>query len=266
MGDGPGLAVVTGASSGIGEAFAKSLASKGHPLLLVARREDRLRELSRTLAEGHGVEVGFCVADLATTQGRATCRDAIDAVGGDVEVAILNAGFGALGTIAEIDRERQTSMVALNCEAVVDLACHVLPGMTRLSRGTVVVVSSAAAWQPIPYMATYAATKAFELSFTEALAAELAGTGVRAIAVCPGPTRTEFSQASGTSYGTKFMPRETAEGVVEATWRALGRGRRRVATGWLAKVSTVLASVFPRRVVVGAAGAIHRRFTRHGAD
>lgn len=264
QGAAPGLAVVTGASSGIGEAFAVSLASRGHPLLLVARREERLRELSRALAERHGVEVGFCVADLGTEQGRRTCRDAVDAVGGSVDVAVLNAGFGALGTVAEAGRERQTSMVALNCEAVVDLACHVLPGMTAKGRGTIVVVSSAAAYQPIPYMATYAATKAFELSFTEALAGELAGTGVRAIAVCPGPTATEFSQASGsTSYGPRFMPRETADGVVEATWKALSRGRRRVATGPLAKVSTVLASVFPRRIVVSVAGALHRRFAKH---
>jgi hypothetical protein len=264
--DARGLAVVTGASSGIGEAFARSLASKGHPLLLVARREDRLRELSRTLAERHDVEVGFCLADLATAQGRQTCRDAVDAVGGTIDTAVLNAGFGALGTVAEIGRERQASMIALNCEAVVDLACHVLPGMTERGRGTVIVVSSAAAWQPIPYMATYAATKAFELAFAEALAVELAGSGVRAIAVCPGPTATEFSQASGQSYGLKFMPRETSEGVVEATWKALARGRRRVATGPLAKASTVAAAIFPRRVVVSAAGALHRRFARHGDD
>ncbi len=254
-----GLAVVTGASSGIGEAFARSLAARGHPLLLVARREERLRSLARVLADAHRVPVDVCVADLATAHGRAACRDAVDAAGIPVDTAVLNAGFGASGTVGGIGRERQASMVALNCEAVVDLACHVLPGMTGRGRGTVIVVSSAAAWQPIPYMATYAATKAFELFLTEALAVELAGTGVRAIAVCPGPTATEFSQASGTSYRTGRLPRQSAEGVVEATWRALERGRRRVATGPLARLSTACAAIFPRSVVVRAAGVIHRK-------
>ena len=261
-----GLALVTGASSGIGRAFAESLAAQGHPLLLVARRDDRLRDLARTLAQRHSVEVGFAVADLATEAGRTTCRDAVDAVGGVVDTVVLNAGFGALGPVAEVGRERQTSMVALNCEAVVDLASHVLPGMIHRGYGTVVVVSSAAAWQPIPFMATYAATKAFELAFAEALATELAGTGVRAIAACPGPTATEFNQAAGASHGPGFLPRETAEGVVAATWRALDRGRSRVAIGWVAKVTTTLASIFPRRIVVWAAAALHRRLKSHGSD
>lgn len=257
-----GLALVTGASSGIGKAFAERLAADGLPLLLVARREDRLRDLATTLAGRHGVEVGFAVADLTTDAGRATCREAVDAVGGVVDTVVLNAGFGALGTIADVGRERQAAMVALNCEAVVDLACHVLPGMVERRHGTVIVVSSAAAWQPIPYMATYAATKAFELAFAEALAVELRDTGVRAIAVCPGPTATEFSQASGTSYGPRFLPRETADGVVTATLRALEKGRSRVATGALAKVTTIAASVLPRRMIVWAAGVLHRRLHR----
>lgn len=258
-----GLALVTGASSGIGRAFAEGLAARGHPLLLVARRDDRLRDLARTLAERHSVEVGFAVGDLATAEGRRTCRDAVDAVGGVVDIIVLSAGFGALGTVAGVGRERQTSMVALNCEAVVDLACHVLPGMIERGHGTVVVVSSAAAWQPIPFMATYAATKAFELAFTEALASELAGTGVRAIAVCPGPTATEFNQAAGASHGPRFLRLETADSVVAATWRALDRGRSRVATGWVARATAILASVVPRRIVIWAAGMLHRRFRTH---
>jgi short-subunit dehydrogenase len=261
-----GLALVTGASSGIGRAFAESLAAQGHPLLLVARRAERLRETARVLAERHGVEVGFAVADLSTDAGRGTCRDAIDAVGGVVDTVVLNAGFGALGTVAEVGRERQTSMVALNCEAVVDLACHVLPGMIGRGYGTVVVVSSAAAWQPVPFMATYAATKSFELAFAEALATEVRGTGVRAIAVCPGPTATEFAQVVGATHGPGFIPKETPEGVVAATWDALDRGRPRVATGWLAKITTVSASIFPRRVVVWGAAVVHRRLRAHKSD
>lgn len=263
---GRGLALVTGASSGIGQAFAERLAAEGVPLLLVARREERLRDLATDLAARYGVQAGFAVADLATEEGRRTCRDAVNAVGGIVDTVVLNAGFGAMGTVAEIGRERQAAMVALNCECVVDLACHVLPGMIDRGRGTVIVVSSAAAWQPIPYMATYGATKAFELAFADALAVELAGTGVRSIAVCPGPTATEFSAAAGTSYGAGWLPRETADDVVAATWRALERGRPRVATGWLSRVTTIAASVLPRRLVIWGAGAVHRRFRPHGAD
>lgn len=259
-----GLALVSGASSGIGLAFAERLAADGHPLLLVARREERLREISRRLAEQHGVEVGFAVADLASPDGRATCREAVDAVGGHVDTVVLNAGFGAMGTVAEVGRERQVEMVALNCEAVVDMGCHLLPGMIARGAGTVIVVSSAAAFQPIPYTATYAATKAFELSWAEALATELRGTGVRAIAVCPGPTATEFGQASGSSFGPRWIPRETASGVVAATFRALDRGRVRVATGGLARVTTVAAGVLPRRLVVWGAGVLHRRFAGQG--
>ena len=259
------LAVVTGASSGIGLAFAERLAADGHPLLLVARRRDRLHEISRRLADQHGVEVGFVVADLATTEGRATCRQAVDAVVGGIDTVVLNAGFGAAGAVASVGRERQVEMVALNCEAVVDLACHVLPGMIARGSGTVIVVSSAAAFQPIPYTATYAATKAFELFFVEALATELAGSGVRAVAACPGPTTTEFGQVAGVSAGPRWMPRESAEGVVAATFRALERGRPRVATGRLARLTSVLAGVLPRRLVVWGAGALHRKFARDGS-
>lgn len=261
-----GLALVTGASAGIGRAYAESLAAQGHPLLLVARRDDRLRDIARTLAERHGVEVGFAVADLATPVGRETCRDAVDAVGGVVDTVVLNAGFGALGTVADIGRDRQAEMVALNCEAVVDLACHVLPGMVERGYGTVIVVSSAAAWQPVPFMATYAATKVFELAFAEALATELRGTGVRAIAVCPGPTNTEFNRVVGADHGPRFIPRESPEGVVAATWRALERGRPRVATGWVSRLTSVCAAIVPRRVVVWGAAALHRRFRTHKFD
>lgn len=255
----PGLAVVTGASSGIGRAFAEGLAAAGHPLMIVARREDRLREAARDLAERHGVEVGFILADLATAEGRETCRDAIDTVGGVVDTVVLNAGFGGNGSVLATGRERQVAMVAVNCEAVVDLATHVLPGMVERGTGTIIVVSSAAAWQPIPYATTYAATKAFELFFVEGLHAELRGTGVRTIAVCPGPTKTEFFDAAGSSGFPRFVPYETAEGVVAATWRALERGRPRVATGPLSRVTTLVAGVLPRRLVVWMAGALHRR-------
>jgi len=254
-----GLAVVTGASSGLGRAYAESLAARGYPLMVVARREDRLRELAEWTRASHGVDAEVVVADLATEEGLAVCRAAIDAAASPPEVVVLNAGFGANGAVWEAGRERQSEMVRLNCVAVVDLAAHVLPGMVARGRGALVVVSSAAAWQPVPRMATYAATKAFELHLTEALAEELRGTGVRALAVCPGPTRTEFSLVTGgSSPGRWAIPFDDAGMVVRATWRALAAGRRRAATGPVSRGSMLASRILPRGRVLRAAALAHR--------
>ena len=158
----------------------------------MARREERLRALARRAREVHGVEARPVVADLATEEGLVACRRALDE-SPPPDVVILNAGFGLRGPLWELERARQADMVRLNCVAVVHLAAHALPRMVARGAGALVVVSSAAAWQPVPFMATYSATKAFELHFAEAVAEELRGTGVRALAVCPGPTRTEFT-------------------------------------------------------------------------
>jgi short-subunit dehydrogenase len=141
--------------------------------------------------------------------------------------------------------------------AVVDLAVHVLPGMVARGGGALVVVSSAAAWQPEPFLATYAATRAIELHLTEALAEELRGTGVRALAVCPGPTRTEFSMASGSEVTSWVIPYDDADLVVRATWRALAAGRRRAVTGVVARGSLLASRILPRGLIVRAARLSH---------
>lgn len=252
---------MTGASSGLGRAFAESLAARGHPLIAVARREERLRELAAWAEREHGVTTRIVVADLATEEGLAACRDAVDAAG-PLDVAILNAGFGTSGAFAASGRERAGEMVRLNCLAVVDLAAHVLPGMVERGAGEVVVLSSAAAWQPVPYMATYAATKAFELHLTEAIAEELRGTGVRAIAVCPGPTRTEFTMSGGAGTTMRGVPFDDVGLVVRATWRALAAGRSRVPTGRVARASLLASRFLPRRLIVRGAALTHRRRAR----
>ena len=223
----------------------------------MARREDRLRELAAWAGRTHGVEVRIAAADLATDDGLAACRDAIDA-GPPLGLAILNAGFGDHAPVHAADRERLAAMVRLNCVAVVDLAAHVLPGMVARGAGALVVMSSAAAWQPVPYMATYAATKAFELHLTEAIAAELRGTGVRALAVCPGPTHTEFGLHSGTGGTHWAIPFDDADLVVRATWRALADGRPRAATGLVARGSMLASRLLPRRLIVHGAALTHR--------
>ena len=217
-----GPAVVTGASSGLGRAYAESLAARGHPLIAVARRADRLEELAGMGARsprgrdpdrrGRPRHRGGSRRSAGT---RSTAADV-------PEVVVLNAGFGSSGPLWTLDRARESEMVRLNCVAVVNLAAHVLPGMVERGRGALVVMSSAAAWQPVPFMATYAATKAFELHLAEALAEELRGTGVHAIAVCPGPTRTEFSLSGGGQASTG-IPFDDVDMVVRATWRALAR-------------------------------------------
>jgi short-subunit dehydrogenase len=249
--------MVTGASSGIGRAFAESLAARGHPLLLAARRGQRLEQLAGRLAAVHGVDARWVACDLATPDGRAACRDALDAAPTALEVLVLSAGVGSRGELARGDRTREVALAELNCVAVVDLAAHALPGPVARGRGTVVVVSSAAAWQPVPHMATYAASKAFELHLVEALAEELRGTGVRALAVCPGPTRSEFfSGAGGSPYPR--LPLQRPEDVVRASWRALEHGHSRAPAGVAARLSAVSARVLPRRLVVRAAGVLHR--------
>jgi uncharacterized protein len=247
---------VSGASSGLGAAYAAGLAARGHPLLLVARREDRLRDLAGRLGAAHGVDARWAVCDLSAPEGRAACRAAIDAADAPPEVVVANAGFGTRGDFARLDREREVAEVEVNCVAALDLARHTLPRMLERGRGDLIVMSSAAAFQPVPFMATYAATKVFALHLAEALAEEVRGSGVRVIAVCPGPTDTEF--ATGVAGRPLPIPLDRPEDVVAATWRALDAGRRRVRTGWVARLSGTAVRFAPRGLVLRAAGAFHR--------
>lgn len=259
----PGAALVTGASSGLGEEYALQLARRGRPLVLVARRADRLAALAARIGRLHDVPVTVVTADLATPDGRAACRAAIDRH--HPAVLVLNAGAGSVGRLMDLDPDGERGLVALNCLAVLDLMRHALPGMAARGGGDVVVVSSAAALQGLPHMATYAATKAFELHLVEGVAVEMRGTGVRCVAVCPGPTRTEFSVSidrGGRRASTRgpwpwWMPMDEPDAVVDATWRALDRGRTRVLTGPVARLAAV-GEALPRPVVVRAAALMHR--------
>jgi short-subunit dehydrogenase len=174
-------------------------------------------------------------------------------------VLVLNAGFGALGRVWRVDATRLSEMVRLNCLGVLDLARAALPGMVAAGRGTVVVVSSAAAYQPVAFSATYAATKAFERHLALGLAEELRGTGVRVIAVCPGPTSTEFGEVAGTKGMAGWVPRDSAEDVVAATWRALAKGRSEVPTGAVARLSKLARKVVPESFAIRVGAMSHRR-------
>src|SRR5215207_9213112 len=167
-------ALITGASSGIGEEFARQLAARGYGIFLVARREDRLRALAEEVQRDHGVRAEFAAADLADPADRRKLPDLVSAAGLDVEILVNNAGFTTVGDV-HANPDRQLGMIRVNIEALVDLTTMWLPGMTERGRGAVINVASVAGFQPIPVQSTYAATKAFVLSFTEGVSSELRG-------------------------------------------------------------------------------------------
>ncbi len=243
-----GTAVVTGASSGIGRAFAEAIAPRADSLVLVARREDRLNELAARLGERHGTAVEVVAADLAAPGGlgQVTARLADR----EVDVLVNNAGFATHGRFAEEDPNRVADEVALNVTAVVGLTRAVLPGMLARDTGTVVNLASTAAFQPIPYMAVYGATKAFVLSFSEALWGEVVGSGVRVLALAPGATQTEFFDVTGEA--ASVGRRETPEQVVATAMRALARRNPppTAVSGLGNALSARLPRLLPRRGVL----------------
>jgi short-subunit dehydrogenase len=210
-------ALVTGASSGIGAAFARALARDGVSCVLAARREDRLRSLADELEKRHQVATRVVVVDLGAREGAERLAEAVS----DLEIAILvnNAGFGCAGRFETQDRERMRAMVEVNCAAPAVLTSILLPGMHTRGRGAVIIVGSIAGSQPLPLHALYSGTKAFANLFGEALWAELQGSGVDCLAVLPGTTETEFQAVSGE------LPHagESPESVVEKSLDALGR-------------------------------------------
>jgi uncharacterized protein len=194
-----GTALVTGASAGLGVDFARALAAEGHDLILTARRLDRLDTLAAELRAAHGINVETIAGDLAEPGGAGALIAEVAKRGLAVNTLINNAGFGASGPFAEQDRGRLLAMIDLNCRALVELCHAVLPGMIQMRSGGILNVASTAAFQAGPGMAVYYASKAFVLSFSEALHEEVRGQGVRVAVLCPGPTRTEFFDAAGTS-------------------------------------------------------------------
>jgi short-subunit dehydrogenase len=218
-------ALVTGASSGIGEQFALQLGKRGHNLVLTARSEDKMHELARRLrAESPGVDVTVIAADLAEPGSGAALTAELTARGTEVDVLINNAGFGSHNPVAEEDPDNLAREIHLNCSSLVDLTARLLPAMLERDRGGVLNVASTAAYQPLATMAVYGATKAFVLSFTEALWAETRTTGVRVMALCPGATETGFFDVTGNK---EFMTRgrQSADHVAEFGLRAFFNGR-----------------------------------------
>lgn len=219
-----GVALVTGASSGIGAALARRLAADGRHLVLVARRADRLSALARELEGAHGIRAHVVVMDLLEPGAAQTLVEDVGSRGLVVEWLVNNAGIGTVGRLDAVPVERQLAQVRLNVEVLVELTARCLPAMVARRHGAVVNIASLGAFGPGPYMATYVASKAFVLSFTESLATELGGTGVEVLCVCPGFTRTEFQDHAAVDVsGVPAFAWMSAEEVAEQTVRAVGR-------------------------------------------
>jgi uncharacterized protein len=233
----PETALVTGASSGIGEQFARQLAARGTDLVLVARRADRLEALAGELSTDAHVLACDLITDGPSLASRVAELDL------DIDLLVNNAGFGTSGPFLEHDPARDAEQVRLNCEAVITLTSAFLPPMVERGRGGIINVASTAGLQPIPYESVYAATKAFVISFTDALHTELRGSGVRVMSVNPGPVPTEWQQVAGYDPGrTGVVPGEiSAEQVVRESLAAYDRGRRFIIPGrtirWLMRAT-----------------------------
>jgi len=244
-------ALITGASSGIGATYARALRARGEKLILVARREDRLRQMAAAL--GGDAAVAVVPADLSAPGAAERVMAAVEGLGLTVDFLVNNAGVGHTGPFVEEPLDRIRAMIDLNVRALVELSRLALPGMVARGRGRLVNVVSTSAFQPVPFLNVYGATKAFVLSFTEALATELKGTGVRVQALCPGLTKSEFHEVSGTD---KVRFTRTAamepEQVVALSLRGLDAGHLRVVTGWqnrlLAAVQRFVPGSLSRRV------------------
>lgn len=254
------LAIITGASSGLGAEFAREL-FKSYPqfdLLLIARREERLKALAR---EFSGREVHLLPLDLVGSSAPETIASFAAQLGLPVGLLINNAGFGSLASFSRLPLERETSMVQLNCLAPLKLTHLMLPLILNSETRTILNVCSTAAYQPMPFMATYGATKAFLRNWSLALASELSAQGVRVVTHCPGPTDTEFHHVVGLPKKLAFLPAASAQRVVADTLkRALVDGDKLIVNGLLNRSLSALAALLPLRLGAAIVALILRRF------
>ncbi len=249
-------ALITGASSGIGVALAEELASGGAKLVLTARRKDRLDELARRLAAAYKIDTAVLPADLADSSAPEEIFAFTKEKGIEIDLLINNAGFGQYCEFHSVEKQRLLDMVHVNCHAVVHLTRLYLPEMVARRRGDVLILASTASFQAVPYISTYAATKAFDLLFAEGLAEEMKPYGIRVCALCPGTTESEFHAVSGQE---KFMRKaETAEKVARTGLKALAAGKSYVISGLANYLGAHSQRIVPRRLVTKIAAGMFK--------
>ena len=256
------VSLITGASSGLGVELAKALSRRGHPLALVARRKERLDELATKLRKEQGVRVEPIACDISEGPSREAMLARIEELGLVVDVLVNNAGYGSSGQFKDLPAATETEMVGVNVEAVVALCAATVPGMASRRRGAVLNVASTISFQPVPGAATYAASKAFVLHFTEALHAELAPFGVTVTALCPGAMRTEFLEGEGVEQGASRLPKQLwvdAAVAAEEGVKGLERGDRVVVPGVFNWLGTLTGRHTPRWLLLRLLSRIANR-------
>jgi uncharacterized protein len=250
------IALVTGASEGLGRDLADLFARDGHSLILVARNEERLNELAGKLHEEFHVEAQVIAQDLSVPGASQAVFDRL----GDTEIEFLvnNAGFGTIGRFAKAEVQTQLAMLQVNVVALTHLTRLILPAMLKRKSGRIMNMASVAGMLPGPYMSVYYASKAYVISFSEALATEVADSGVTVTAICPGPTRTEFQKRAGAGESSlfRFNVMSSAD-VARIGYKAMMRGKRLVTTGVSNKLLGVTAKVLPRRWTAAVAGKMN---------
>jgi short-subunit dehydrogenase len=252
--------LITGASSGIGAAFARKLAKRGRKVLLVARTEEKLIALCNELGRVSGARAQYIAMDLTEQDAAARLLEETQKRDLVIDMLVNNAGFGSMGDFTRLELARELEMIDLNVKSLVDLTNRFLLPMRERRQGTIVNVASTAAFQAVPFMATYAATKAFVLSFSEALAEENRKHGIHVLALCPGVTDTNFFAASKIDR-PPMRTVQTPEEVVDAALRGLGRGKSTVISGWTNWITVEAERFVPRSVVTKvAAKALRSRF------
>ena len=253
--------LITGASSGIGEAFARALAARGRNVLLVARSEDKLITLCNELGRINSIRAQYFAIDLTKPESPARLFEETKKRALVIDMLINNAGFGSMGEFTKLDLARELNMIDLNVKSLTELTHRFLIPMRERKQGAIINVASTAGFQPVPFMATYAATKAFVLSFSEALWEENRPYGIQVMALCPGVTDTNFFEAAR---GQKPPARvaQTPEDVVETALSGLGRHKGHIVSGWTNRLMIEAERLAPRSLIVRVAGRMMR--SQHG--
>jgi short-subunit dehydrogenase len=245
--------LITGASSGIGEAFGRKLAALGRNVLLVARSEDKLIALCNELGRLNSIRAHYVALDITQPGSVTQLFDETKKRGLHIDMLVNNAGFGSMGDFTKLDLDRELGMIDLNIKALVELTYRFIAPMRELKQGTIINVASTAGFQPVPFMATYAATKAFVLSFSEALWEENRTHGIQVMALCPGVTETNFFTAARIEHPPMRVA-QTPEDVVNTALRGLARRKGQIVSGWTNLLMVEAERFVPRSLVVRMAG------------